>query len=294
MTASAQGRDVSAYQPTLTPADLHGLDFAYVKATEGLSVTDTRFAANWAVLSAWGKPRGAYHEFVPRDSPASQAEHFVATVKPRAGDMLAVVASDYAGVTDAEILAFCDVTRTLAGPHCPVLVYTDLSVAKTLVASSQHYDLWVAWPSRTAPHPSQWAPAKWKTWRFWQWGETAGEDADAYNGGPADLAAWLKTYTGTASTVDSNQQEDDVTPAVAYWNGQKFHARVKNGTVQYMGPDTGFKWKTFEDSHAVGGVSLAISAAGEKTYCYQNAEAHTCQYVVGPGGTHPVWQDLGT
>ena len=198
MTASAQGRDVSAYQLPLVPADLSGLDFAWTKVTDGLSLTDPNLASNWAILGKWGKPRGGYHELTSGDTP-SQAAFFIAALNGhgglRAGDMLAVVASDYSGVTDAGVRAWCDKVRSLAGAGHPILVYTDLSVAETLVTTSQHYDLWVAWPSSTAPVPAQWAPAKWKTWRFWQWGEIRGVDADAFNGDAAGLRAWISTYT---------------------------------------------------------------------------------------------------
>jgi len=200
MTASAQGRDVSAYQLPLLPADLTGLDFAWTKVTDGLSIVDPNLASNWAILGKWGKPRGGYHELTSGDASA-QAAFFIAALNGhgglRDGDMLAVVASDYPGVTDASVKVWCDKVRSLAGPH-PILVYTDLSVAKTLVTTSRHYDLWVAWPSSTAPVPAQWAPAKWKTWRLWQWGEVRGVDADAFNGDVSGLGAWISTYTKEA------------------------------------------------------------------------------------------------
>jgi lysozyme len=216
MTASAEGRDYSAYQPPITAADLDGLDFAFTKATNGTAIIDPNLGSNWAVLAAWGKPRGAYHEFVPSNSPAAQAAYFVAAVNAcglKAGDMLGAVASDYTGTTDAEILAFCNEVRALAGPHCPILPYTDLDVAKTLVTTSEAYpDLWVAWPSGTAPNPSQWAPAKWTTWRFWQRGTVSGVDADAFNGTAADLQAWIATYR--PSPVPAQTGDDAMAVAI--------------------------------------------------------------------------------
>lgn len=198
MTASAQGKDFSAYQAPITEQDLAGLDFAFTKATEGITAVDPHFAANWAVLGASGLHRGAYHEYHPSQDPLAQAEHLVTTVKScglRAGDMLALVASDYPGLSDASFRAALDWTAALAGPACPVLAYTDLSVARTLVATSAACDLWVAWPSPAAPGPGQWAPARWQTWRFWQWGQPGGVDHNAYNGTRADLDTWIAGYT---------------------------------------------------------------------------------------------------
>jgi GH25 family lysozyme M1 (1,4-beta-N-acetylmuramidase) len=198
MTASAQGKDVSAYQQLITPADAGALDFMFVKATEGLTLTDPNFAGNWAVLGGAGLHRGAYHEYHPEDDPLAQAQHFVSAVKAHGlqpGDMLALVASDYPGTADASFKAACDWTAALAGPTCPVLAYTDLSVAKTLIQTSQAYDLWVAWPSGIAPDPAQWAPARWPAWRFWQWGQPGGTDHDAFNGTRADLDTWIAGYS---------------------------------------------------------------------------------------------------
>ena len=57
------GIDVSAHQRAIdwqaVAAD--GIEFAYVKATEGGDFTDRRFADNWAAADAAGLDRGAYH-----------------------------------------------------------------------------------------------------------------------------------------------------------------------------------------------------------------------------------------
>jgi GH25 family lysozyme M1 (1,4-beta-N-acetylmuramidase) len=190
---SAQGIDVSAYQAPLTPAALDGLDFAFAKATNGPYGTDPNFSGNWAEIRAAGKLRGAYHELTPGD-PSAQAAHFLATVQARgleAGDMLACVASDYPA-TDADVRAFCDSVHSATSGRNPVLVYSDLSVARTLT-SCTGYDLWAAWPSASPPE----SVAPWKTWRLWQWSETA-LDRDAFNGSAAEMTAWLATFTHPA------------------------------------------------------------------------------------------------
>ena len=190
---SAQGIDVSAYQDTLTARALEGLDFAFAKATDGPGGTDPNFAGNWAAIRAAGKFRGAYHE-LQAGNPSGQAGHFLAVVRAQGlqpADMLACVASDYPA-TDADVRAFCDTVKSATGGRNPVIVYSDLSVARTL-ASCTGYDLWIAWPSGTAPG----SVTPWKTWRLWQW-QMTGLDRDAYNGAPAQMAAWLATFRGTA------------------------------------------------------------------------------------------------
>lgn len=194
---SAQGIDVSSYQDTLTAAALEGLDFAFAKATEGTGGTDGNFAGNWAAIRAAGRHRGAYHELRP-GMPEAQAAHFLATVRAQglnAGDMLAVVASDYPA-SDSDVKAFAGTVRVSTGGRNPVLVYTDLSAARSLT-SCTGCDLWIAWPSDTAPPDV----SPWKTWRLWQWRLT-GLDRDAYNGTAAEMTAWLAGFPRPAPAPD--------------------------------------------------------------------------------------------
>ena len=84
-----RGVDVSAYQGEIDWETLagQGLRFAFIKATEGSSFTDERFAENYPAARAAGLAVGAYH-FFSYDSPAeAQADHFIATV-PQDGDAL--------------------------------------------------------------------------------------------------------------------------------------------------------------------------------------------------------------
>jgi GH25 family lysozyme M1 (1,4-beta-N-acetylmuramidase) len=198
MTETAQGIDVSRAQPPLTPTDLNGFAFAFAKATDGPELTDPDFAGNWSVIKQAEIYRGAYHElWSPESSPAgAQAAHFLDVVRSgglEPGDMLAVVASDYSGVTGGEVLAFCEAVQAGAGPQCPVLVYSDLSVLPSL-GQCTGYPLWVTWPSGTAPASVE----PWSTWTLWQWGTVSNTDQDAFNGTAADMDAWIKTYTEPA------------------------------------------------------------------------------------------------
>jgi lysozyme len=200
VTASAQGIDVSAYQDPLTADALHGLSFAFAKATNGDQLADPNFAVNWTVMKSAGIRRGAYHELV---SPATasakaQADYFMAVVVGEGlepGDMLAVVASDYQDVTDAAVRTWCDAVQS-AAPASKVLVYSDLSVAASLT-SCTGYPLWLAYPSDTPPL----SVAPWDRWTLWQWSETD-LDRDAYNGTEEEMAAWLDSAARPAPPAD--------------------------------------------------------------------------------------------
>lgn len=193
--ASAQGIDVSRYQAPLNVSLLHGLSFAFAKATEGLDISDRNFADNWAAIRAAGLHRGAYHELTTVD-PVGQALRFATAVTARGlepGDMLACVASDYS-VSGAQARAFCDRVRSVVGPKCPVILYSDLSRLGVL-AECTGYPLWIAHPGGV---PASVSP--WRAWTFWQWSFGPGPDGgdqDAFNGERAALDAWIATYTGT-------------------------------------------------------------------------------------------------
>ena len=68
-----------------------GVDFAYIKATEGGDFHDTRFAKNWTGAGAAGTVRGAYHFFTLCRSGTVQAANFIAIVPPAPGMLPPVV-----------------------------------------------------------------------------------------------------------------------------------------------------------------------------------------------------------
>jgi lysozyme len=77
-----QGIDVSHHQGSIDWARLpgQGVDFAYIKASEGGDHRDSAFAANWAGAGRVGILHGAYHFFTFCRSGADQAANFIATV----------------------------------------------------------------------------------------------------------------------------------------------------------------------------------------------------------------------
>ena len=76
-----QGIDVSHHQGRIDWRRLpaQGVDFAYIKATEGGDFVDPDFAANWAAARAAGVRRGAYHFYNPCRPGADQAANLIAT-----------------------------------------------------------------------------------------------------------------------------------------------------------------------------------------------------------------------
>ncbi|KAK7451787.1 hypothetical protein VKT23_012466 [Stygiomarasmius scandens] len=76
-----QGIDVSHFQGTVDFAAVaaNGLEFAFIKATEGTTFTDPSFSANYDDATSAGLIRGAYHFAHPDSSSgADQAQFFLA------------------------------------------------------------------------------------------------------------------------------------------------------------------------------------------------------------------------
>ena len=83
------GVDVSHHRGDIdwAAARADGIAFAYIKATEGGDLVDSRFKMNWDRARAAGLAVGAYHFFTFCRDGASQASNFLDTV-PRAVDAL--------------------------------------------------------------------------------------------------------------------------------------------------------------------------------------------------------------
>ena len=81
--AYADGIDVSHWQGTINWSKVKaaGMQFAFMKATESTTYTDTQLATNWAGVQAVGMYRGAYHFARPKVGTApAQAKYFVSKV----------------------------------------------------------------------------------------------------------------------------------------------------------------------------------------------------------------------
>jgi lysozyme len=88
-TYPLQGIDISAEQGDIDWRKVRadGTDFAYIKASEGADIRDTRFAENWQAAREAGLRRGATHGFTLCRLARDQATNFIATV-PREANML--------------------------------------------------------------------------------------------------------------------------------------------------------------------------------------------------------------
>jgi len=116
------GIDVSAHQGDIDwqAVATDDIKFAYIKATEGGDLTDTRFDQNWRGAAGAGLERGSYHFFTLCRSGREQARHFIDVAPPDPAALPPAVDLELAGNcsrrpppadVDVEVRAFIDVVE---------------------------------------------------------------------------------------------------------------------------------------------------------------------------------------
>jgi lysozyme len=195
---TVDGIDVSHWQGAIDWAAVRGsgVDFAFIKATEGATYTDPQFARNWAAAGEAGVMRGAYHYFRPGTDPVKQAENFLRVARIGPNDLPAVldVETSEGLAGDALLRAvrtWLETVERATGKRPIVYTYPDFW-NRYAAGSPGPYPLWIASYGRDQPL----VPIGWNDWTFWQYTSTgrvpgiAGDvDQNRFNGGSAQFAA---------------------------------------------------------------------------------------------------------
>jgi lysozyme len=167
------GIDVSKHQGYIYWAsvkkmkiDSISIDFAFIKATEGLNDVDGMFKCNWDLAKQNNISRGAYLFFIATKDGKQQADNFIKTVKLEKGDLPPVidVEEDY-GADKSDLkkrLIICLQTLQAYYKVKPIL-YTYVDFYKnTLSNDFDNYPLWIAhYTDSEKPQIS-------RNWLFWQ------------------------------------------------------------------------------------------------------------------------------
>ena len=185
------GVDVSSYQGTV---DWHalasqGVDFAFIKATEGSLLQDKQFASNWNGSLEAGVRPGAYH-FLSYDSPGeTQADNFISMVPVTDGALPPVVDIEFYGEylenppEKAQVQSILDPLLARLEAHYgvkPILYVTYRSYYRYL--AGEGYGDYPIWCSSLTVFPLL------PRWDFWQYSHTARLDG----------------YTGSQQHIDLN------------------------------------------------------------------------------------------
>lgn len=205
------GIDVSHYNGTVdwTKVKAAGIDFAFVKCTEGVSFVDPKFRLNWDAMQAEGVRRGAYHFFVPTKDISEQADLFCGTVGT-------FIPGDLPPAIDLEEVYYGGEDQWLAVSkerRVPIILDWLQRVELTLKVKPiiycrrswinveipdttplQDYKIWIASYGTLEPL----LPSGWDEWTFWQknsHGKVPGIDGyvdlNVFNGELADLEGFV-------------------------------------------------------------------------------------------------------
>ena len=176
------GVDVSSYQGEIDWQKLaeQGVDFAFIKATEGSQLQDRMFSANWQGAAQAGVRAGAYH-FLSYDSPGqTQADNFISQVPVTPGGLPPVVDVEFYGSyleqppEKEQVTAILDPLLERLEEHYgvkPILYVTYRSYYRYLAAGYGDYPIWCSSPTVFPLVPR---------WSFWQYSHTA--QLEGYSG----------------------------------------------------------------------------------------------------------------
>jgi GH25 family lysozyme M1 (1,4-beta-N-acetylmuramidase) len=198
-----EGIDVSSLQGRIdwTAVAVAGKRFAYIKASEGASFVDTSYAVNRIEARAAGLYVGAYHYARPDLNPngaVTEADQFIDTAQPAAGELLPVLDLEKAGSLSATELqdwvrTFLDRIYERLGVRGVIYVSPNFWKASmgdtTWFAAAGYRVIWVAhWTSAGAPSVpgDNWAGSGWTFWQYTSSGAVPGIsgriDLDRYGG----------------------------------------------------------------------------------------------------------------
>ena len=184
---STVGVDVSAYQADIDMNVLkeQNVSFIYIKATEGSTGRDGRFAANWENAKNAEFLSGAYHFFSYDSSEKTQAENFINTVgTDLKGRLLPTVDVEYYGDKEQNPPERTDVIRELRiylemieqEYGVKPIIYTRPDIYETYLKGE--FDAYKKWIS------SLYTPLSWNyqdDWYIWQYLNRG--ELEGYSGG---------------------------------------------------------------------------------------------------------------
>ncbi|MEO5909670.1 MAG: GH25 family lysozyme [Pelobium sp.] len=196
------GIDVSSYQGKIDWQKVNEMEyngirisFAFIKATEGVTLVDPYFQRNWRESKKAGVLRGAYHYFKPLKSGIWQAKFFLQTVSVVPGDLPPVIdIEENADLSEKEFIPNLKdfLNEVEKKTHNKPIVYTGYRFYKDhLEGKLDGYPLWIA-------HYYQPKLAEDVKWNFWQHADNAHVDGikgkvdmNVFNGEAEDLSAFL-------------------------------------------------------------------------------------------------------
>lgn len=179
------------------------ISFAFIKATEGITRQDKRFAYNWEQARKQGIVRGAYHFYYPSRNAGLQALNFMGQVKLLPGDLPPVVDIEHAnGKGKKEIVkglkTMLDDLETAYGQK--PIIYSNVRFYETFLADNfQSYPLWIAGYFDHERFEDEFG----YEWSFWQHSERGHVDGIK---GMVDFNVFVGTEAGLKALATHHNQ----------------------------------------------------------------------------------------
>ncbi len=167
------------------------IKFAFMKATEGVSLLDRKFETNWEGSKLNAIKRWAYHFFRPQFSGYEQAKFYLSVVNFQSGDLYPVLDLEVEPNTSItlfykEIDAWLNTVELATGKR-PILYASRKFYTSYLEKRYPKHHLWVA-NYKTLRNPLK---GKWKFWQHTEEAKISGilgrVDHNVFNGSENDL-----------------------------------------------------------------------------------------------------------
>lgn len=200
------GTDTSRFQTAVNweAARANGVNFAFIKATEGADLVDPMFAGNFRAARRAGVRVGAYHFWYHCRSGVEQARWFIRNVPRLSGALPPVLDLEWTPFSPTctrrtpgaelrrEAEAFMDVLEAHYGQRPVVYVSPDI-YAEADLQLLRGAEFWLR---SVAGHPADVYPGQ--GWTFWQYSGTGGipgiagkADLNVFAGSEKGWAEWL-------------------------------------------------------------------------------------------------------
>ncbi len=172
------GMDISHFQGNIewNKIKADGVNFVYMKATQGIHFQDPKFATNHEATRKECLYRGAYHFYVTGMDPKKQAQNFVDTIKELiSGDLPPVLDLEEAGIKtsvnkgtyETNTLLWLKIVEEKLGVK--PIIYCDPTFGDVYLKHPEFskYKLWIADYTKVKTPK---IPYTWKNqgWTFWQ------------------------------------------------------------------------------------------------------------------------------
>ncbi|GJM16673.1 MAG: lysozyme [Thermodesulfobacteriota bacterium] len=199
-----RGIDISHHQDVIDwdVLERSGLDFAFIKATEGGDHKDTKFHRNWQRAGDIGLVRGAYHFFTFCKRGSEQAQNFIETVPVDKNSLPPAIDLEFSGNCQArpskeevqqEINAFAKLVEQRYG-KTPIIYTTNDSYLAFLEGEDLGYPIWIR---DIYSEPTLRDGAKWDFWQFTHRGRLHGingfVDLNVYNGSSEEFQKFISS-----------------------------------------------------------------------------------------------------